>query len=203
MTVQQSGESADAGRSRRGGEVTALLGRWRDGDLDARERVVDLLYDELRGLAKGYMHKERRDHTLQGTELVHEAMLRLFGWQGNFHDRAHFFRAAAQAMRRILVDHARRVAAGNRFSPDDRLPFEVADDVVDLPRTNLLELDQALSKLEAFDPKLVQVVELRCFIGLSIPEVAEIQEVSESSVSREWKHAKAWLRRALGPASSS
>jgi len=129
--------------------------------------------------------------------LLHEALLRLLGHDSAFNDREHFFRAAARAMRRILVDHARKVAAGTRIPLQARFSVEDVTAPMEIPCLDLLDLDRALSKLAALDPDLAQVVELRCFAGLTIPEVATLQAVSEATVSREWRHAKAWLRRSL------
>lgn len=178
------------------GEVTRLLRRWQAGDGEAREEMIRLVYDELRQLARHYMDRERSDHTLQATALVNEAFLRLLR-QASFNDRGHFFRAAAQAMRRILVDHARRIKAGTRIPREDRLPLELAAEPGLAPRTDILELDHALSKLTEVDPDLAGVVELRCFGGLTIPEVAKLKGVSEATVSREWRLAKGWLRKTL------
>jgi len=141
--------------------------------------------------------RERLEHTLQATALVNEALMRLLGGGSDFHDRQHFFRAAAQAMRRILVDHARRLAAGTRIPRRDQLPLDAVTLVIDQPRADVLQLDRALEQLVELDPQLARVVELRCFVGLTIPEVASIQGVSEATVSREWRHAKAWLHSAL------
>lgn len=179
-------------------DVPSLLARWRDGDSGAQDALVALVYDELRALAGRYMARERADHTLQATALVHEALLRLLRQPASYNDRAHFFRAAAQAMRRILVDHARRVRAGTRIPRHEQVPIESAVEPALMPRVDLLALDDALGRLGQLDPSLVQIVELRCFVGLTIPEVAKLMEVSESTVSREWRMAKAWLRQALG-----
>ena len=178
------------------GEVTQLLGRWQSGESQAQEQLIGLVYDELRQLARGYMGHERSDHTLQATALVNEAFLRLLR-QASFNDRAHFFRAAAQAMRRILVDHARRIKAGTRIPREERMPLELAAEPGLAPRTDVLALDLALSKLTEVDPDLAQVVELRCFAGLTIPEVAALKGVSEATISREWRMAKGWLRKTL------
>ncbi len=178
------------------GEVTQLLHRWQGGEGEAQEELIRLVYGELRQLARRYMERERSDHTLQATALVNEAFLRLLR-QASFNDRAHFFRAAAQAMRRILVDHARRINAGTRIPREDRLPLELAAEPGLAPRTEVLELDDALNKLAEVDPDLAGVVELRCFGGLTIPEVAKLRGVSEATVSREWRLAKGWLRKTL------
>ncbi|MCB1033919.1 MAG: sigma-70 family RNA polymerase sigma factor [Acidobacteria bacterium] len=186
---------------KRNQDFTGWLGRWRAGEATAQDRLVELVYDELRRLARSYMRREREGHTLQGTALVHEALLRLLGRRHDFKDRAHFFRAAAMAMRRILVDHARRLEAGHRISPRDRLSLDAAAPIAlpldALPKVDLLDLDHALERLQHLDPNLSRIVELRCFTGLTLPEIAAVQGVSPSTVSREWKHAKAWLRQHL------
>ncbi len=178
------------------GEVTQLLHRWQGGEGEAQEELIRLVYGELRQLARRYMERERSDHTLQATALVNEACLRLLR-QASFNDRAHFFRAAAQAMRRILVDHARRLKAGTRIPHADRLPLELAAEPGLAPRTEVLELDHALFKLAEVDPDLARIVELRCFGGLTITEVAQLKGISEATVSREWRLAKGWLRKTL------
>ena len=156
------------------------------------------VYTELRDLAARYIHRERKSHTLQPTALVHEAYLKLVGqtrvdWQG----RAHFLAIAAQAMRQILVDHARRHRAakrgGNRhrIALDDNLVIESNRNV------DLLALEDALTKLTKLDPRQAQMIELRFFGGLSIAEVAKVMEISKRSVEREWTMVRAWLRREL------
>ncbi len=173
------------------------LARWREGDPAGQDQVIEAVYDELRGLARAYMRRERVAHTLEGTALVNEAMLRLIGNNATFRDRTHFFRVAAQAMRRILVDHARRVGAGHRIPPNERLPLDAVTAPAALPQADLLELDLALSKLATLAPDQAQIVELRCFVGLTIPEIAANLKTSEATVSRKWRHAKAWLACAL------
>ena len=180
-------------------EVTALLRDWSGGDRQALERLMPLVYGELRRLAASYLRAERPDHTLQPTALVHEAYLRLVDQRSvSWANRAHFFGIAAQLMRRILVDHARKRQAAKRARrlprhrrsrrsrrPDDRAP-------------ELLALDGALSDLEKLDPRQARIVELRFFAGLTVEETAEVTGVSPATVKREWRTARAWLRREMG-----
>ncbi len=178
-------------------DVTALLLEWREGDRKALDRLLPLVYGELRRLAASYLKQERPDHTLQPTALVHEAYLRLTRqrdvvWQ----NRAHFFGIAAQMMRRILVDHARKRQAAKRDAAAWRIATDVSDAADRAPE--LLALDAALSNLEALDPQQAKVVELRFFAGLTVEETAEVAGISEATVKRDWRTAKAWLRREIG-----
>ena len=180
------------------GAVSGLLRAWAKGDTDAREKLMPLVYAELRRRAAAYLNRERKDHTLQPTALVHEAYLRLIGqervvWQ----TRAHFYGVAAQTMRRILVDHARghgrdkRFGAAIRVTLDDRLPAVQPADC------DMLVLDQALGELAALDPRQARIVELRYFGGLTEREIASVLDVSRSTVTREWLIAKGWLFRRI------
>jgi RNA polymerase sigma factor (TIGR02999 family) len=179
-------------------QVTRVLIDWSKGDRGAAERLMPLIYDELRQIARGYLQQERADHTLQATGLVHEAYLRLVdqtitSWQS----RAHFFGVAAQVMRRLLVDHARRHRAEKRGGNWDKLEL---DEVLDagLPRRlDLVMLDDALQNLAQIDPRQSQVVELRFFGGLTTEETAEVLDVSPRTIKREWRRAKAWLHREI------
>lgn len=179
-------------------DVTGLLRRWSDGDKEALQELMPVVYGELRKLAGQYLSIERKDHTLQPTALVHEAFLRLVGqkdvvWQ----NRSHFFGIAAQMMRRILVDHARRRMAAKR---DAGLRIELAQPGADDPsdrEPELLALDEALTRLEALDARQARIVELRFFGGLTVEETAEIAGISTATVKREWRTARAWLRREL------
>ena len=179
-----------------GGPITDLLHAWVAGDVEAREQLVPLVYAELRRRAAAYLRRERADHTLQPTALVHEAYLRLAGqdrvtWQ----NRAHFYGVAAQMMRRILVDHAKGHRRGKRFGAAIKVPLN--DDVAAAaaPDCDLLLLDQALDELTAIDARQGQIVELRYFGGLSETEVAEVLAVSRATVTREWQIARGWLYR--------
>jgi RNA polymerase sigma factor (TIGR02999 family) len=179
--------------------ITRLLRAWGRGDREARDTLLPLVYRELREQAARYLRRERRDHTLQPTALIHEAYLRLAGqdaiaWQ----NRAHFFGLAAQMMRRILVDHARRHQAAKRPDAALKVAWEEHYGPTVLPKDcELLLLDQALSELTARDPRQGRIVELRYFGGLSEAEVAETLSVSRATVTREWKSAKAWLFRRM------
>jgi RNA polymerase sigma factor (TIGR02999 family) len=182
-------------------DITRLLHEWQDGDKDALEALMPLVYDELHHLASRYLARERSDHTLQTTALVHEAYLKLAGQRStDWRSRSHFFGIAAQCMRRILVDHARA---------DDRM--KRGRDVVVVPLDELvashvgrparafetLELDRALTTLEALDRDQGKIVELRYFGGLTIEETAEVMGTSPATVKREWAIARAWLYREL------
>ncbi len=178
--------------------VTRLLGEARRGDPAALERVLPLLYTELHGIAAKHMRGERPDPTLQPTALVHEAFLRLAdGAPASFEDRGHFLRTASQVMRRVLVDHARARNAAKRSSAL-RVTLDEAIAGRDDKIVDMLVLDDALTRLAAAEPRWAQVVELRVFGGLEVPEVAEALGVSAPTVKRDWRFAKAWLARELG-----
>ena len=177
--------------------VTELLVRWSRGDQDAFAELMPLVYGELRRLAEHYMQHEHTGHTLQPTALVHEAYLRLaVTSQTHFNSRAHFYGAAAQAMRRILVDHARRELAGKRGQRPLVLSLDGIDAGVEM-RHELVDLDVALTKLAAHAERAARVVELRYFGGLSIDETAEVLDIAPATVKRQWTFARAWLRREL------
>jgi RNA polymerase sigma factor (TIGR02999 family) len=176
--------------------VTGLLQAWGRGDVDAREALFPLVHRELRRQAAGYLRRERRDHTLQPTALVHEAYLRLVGqahvpWQ----NRAQFYGLASQMMRRILVDHARRHRAAKRPGAALQVAFDEGMQRVEPRSCDLIELDQALTELTTRDRRQGQIVEMRYFGGLSEQEVADVLGVSRQTVTRDWQMAKAWLRR--------
>lgn len=179
-------------------EVTQILQAMSGGDREANEKLLPLVYDELRSLASGYMRRERRDHTLQSTALVHEAYLRLVDqthadWKG----RAHFFGVAARLMRQILVDHAREHNAKKRGGEMTRLSIDDAVSFADQRDVDIVALDDVMSSLAEFDPEQARIVELRFFGGLTIDETAEFLGISASTVKREWGMAKAWLHREL------
>jgi RNA polymerase sigma factor (TIGR02999 family) len=181
------------------GEVTRLLKAMAHGDPQAADSLLPLVYAELHRLAKAYMRRERPDHTLQPTALVHEAFLRLAGAASlSAQDRTHFLRTASQAMRRVLVDHARARNAQKRggalhVTLDEAIAGRTE------PPIDMLALDDALDRLGAAEPRWAQVVELRYFAGLEIPEVAAALGVSPATVKRDWQFARAWLSRELGP----
>jgi len=178
--------------------ITQLLVRWGGGDQRALEELMPLVYDELHRLARSYLRRERRDHTLQPTALVHEAYLRLVDQRGAaWNSRSQFFGIAARMMRRILVDHARLHAAAKRGDGAYKLSLDKADQQVSQQAVDLLALDEALDRLAAFSPQQSRIVELRYFGGLTIEETAAVVGVSHATVEREWGVARAWLRREL------
>ena len=176
-------------------DVTQLLLKWSQGDQGAIDELLPMVYRELHKIAHRYLNKERGEHTLQTTALVHEAYIKLIDqtrveWQ----NRAHFFGIAAQAMRRILVDNARQRLAGKRGSGAEKISIEDNQiDISDEKASNLIELDFALKKLAELDPNKSRLVELRYFGGLSLEETAEVMGVSRPTVIRQWRLAKAWL----------
>ena len=184
-------------------EITGLLAQLRSGHQEAASQLMDLVYPELRRLAQHYMQRERPNHTLQATALVHEAYLRIFGTEAiQWQNRAHFFAVAAQQMRRILVDHARRLGAEKREGGRIKLSL---DDVPGLPAKHdedLVALDEALKGLEKLDPRAGRVVELRFFGGLTEKEAAEVLGISVATLKRDWEFAKAWLFDQLGTSMS-
>lgn len=180
-------------------DVTALLEKWRHGDEAARDELLSSVNAELRRLAKHHLRRERPNHTLQPTALVNEACLRLLSASAiNWQNRIEFFGVAANLMRHILVDHARSRRAAKRGGAPFMVSWSRADRVGRQPETDLLALNDALSKLEEFDSKKSRIVELRFFGGLTIAETAAALSISHATVEREWKVARAWLRRELG-----
>ena len=178
--------------------VTRLLEEVRQGDTAALGRLLPLVYAELHNIAGRHMRRERDNHTLQPTALVHEAFLRLTGGQPiAFSDRAHFMRTASQAMRRVLVDHARARQAAKRGNGLRVTLDEGLVEAAPARDLDMLVLDDALVRLEAADPRWAQVVELRFFAGLEVTEVAEVLGVSPATVKRDWQFARAWLAREL------
>src|SRR5437867_984404 len=175
-------------------EVTQLLKDWGNGDSAALDRLMPIVYDELRKVAARYLRRERQDHTLQPTALVNEAYLRLVDQkQVQWQNRAHFMGVAAQMMRRILVDHARNHKRVKRGGGAQKVSLDDAVVVAEDRTEDLVELDDALNALAAFDERKSRVVEMRYFGGLSVEETAEVLKVSEITVARDWKLAKAWL----------
>ncbi len=179
-------------------DVTQILARVRAGDEDARDELLPVVYEQLRGIARGQLSRERPGHTLQATALIHEAWLKL----GNLdraapEDRTHFFGIAARTMRQILVDHARRKNAEKRGSDWERVTLDIALDQLQQRELDLVALDEALTQLAEQDARKTRVVELRFFGGLSMPEVAEVLGVSVRTAEGDWYLARAWLRKAL------
>lgn len=180
-------------------DVTRLLINWSKGDQKALEELTPLVYSELRRLAQRYLRRERSDHTLQGTALVHEAFLKLIDQRNvQWQNRAHFFGVAAQMIRRILVDYARSRGTAKRGADAVKLSLDEAiGGAVDARDIDLIALDDALNSLAALDPQQSRIVELRFFTGLSIEETAEVLGISPATVKRDWVTAKALLYREL------
>jgi len=178
-------------------DVTKLLLAWSDGDKEALEKLLPLVYRELKNIADRYLRRERSDHTLQTTALVHEAYMKLIDQRNvQWQNRAHFFGIAAQAMRRILVDHARSYKTDKRAG--EKISLEDGNlDISEKRASDLLVLDEALEALGQLDPQKSRIVELRFFGGLSIEETAEVLGIGTATVNRQWRLAKAWLFNAI------
>ncbi len=178
-------------------DVTAILRKINDREEGSPEKLLPLVYKELRSLAASYMANERPDHTLQATALVHDAYVRLVGWEDvSWQNRAHFFSVAAQVMRNVLVDHAMKRKAqkrnfGQRVELTEEISFAGSENI------DILALNEALDELERFEPIQAKIIEMRFFGGLSIDEVAHVLGISPATVKREWAIAKTWLYRKL------
>jgi len=177
--------------------ITQLLAEWRDGDQSALDELYPLVYDELHRLARRYMSRERKGHTLQTTALINEAYVRLAGQKVDWANRSHFFAISAQIMRRILIDHARRHAYAKRGGGAQQVSLDEAAAVTPDQSGELIRLDEALKSLAEMDPRRSQVVELRYFGGLNNEEIAGVLNVSENTVTRDWNMARAWLYQQL------
>jgi RNA polymerase sigma factor (TIGR02999 family) len=178
--------------------VTTLLVRWREGDRQALEELMPLVYEELRRLARHYLRQERSDHTLQSTALVHEAYLRLAGGNApNWQNRAHFFGVAAHIMRQILVEHARGRDAAKRGGNVCKLALDDAVAPLQQIDVDVVALDRALTELSELDSQQGRIVELRFFGGLTIEDTSEVLGISPATVKRDWVTARAWLYRAM------
>lgn len=180
-------------------QITVLLREWSDGKRESLDELLPLVYNELHKQARRYLRKERANHTLQTTALIHEAYLKLIDQHSvEWQSRTHFFAISAQMMRRILVDHARTKHRNKRGGDDVKLPLEEAMlVVVDEKDVDLIALDEVLTRLEAVDEQQARVVELRHFSGLSLEETAEALKISRATAARDWAMAKAWLHREL------
>lgn len=181
-------------------EITEILHAWERGEKAALDRLLPEVLDELRQLARGYLSGERPGHTLQPTALVHEVYLRLAGSRvQRFQCRSEFFAFAARLMREILVDHARTKKRQKRGGEAERLPLEEALGVADewIDSDTILAVDEAVERLGELSPRQRQVVELRYFVGLTVPEIAQAMELGRSTVEREWTVARRWLSREL------
>jgi RNA polymerase sigma factor (TIGR02999 family) len=179
-------------------DVTTLLVKWGDGNREALDRLIPLVYDELRQLAHRQLARERSDPIIATTALVHEAYVRLVDQRrARVGSRGHFLGLAAKMMRRILVDEARKRGTAKRGSHEPPVPLDDAPEPGIVPDENLVALDDALTRLEAFDPALSRLVELRYFAGLTLEQTADVLEVSRSTAMRDWQTARAWLFGAL------
>jgi RNA polymerase sigma factor (TIGR02999 family) len=179
-------------------QVTELLVRWRQGDRQALDALIPLVYEELRRIAQHFLHRERPGHTLQSTALVHEAYVRMVGqnlpqWQS----RAHFFGIAAQLMRQILVDHARSRQAVKRGGDPVKLSLDESTALPEQKDLDLIALDDALRSLSELDAQQSRIVELRYFAGLTIEDTSEVMGISPATVKRDWATARAWLQREM------
>lgn len=179
-------------------DITALLLDWGKGDKEALDKLIPLVYEELRQMAHQFMRRERPGNTLQSSALINEAYIRLVDYKRmQWQDRAHFFAVAAQAMRRILVERARSRRRDKRGGAAQKVSLDEATDLGAERAADLIALDHALTRLSAIDARKGQVVELRYFGGLNIDEAAEVLGVSSPTVQREWRAAKAWLYRTI------
>ncbi len=176
--------------------VNQLLANWRAGDDDALQSIIPLVYKELRALAHAYLRNERPQHTLQTTALVHEAYLRLAGRPLDVENRAHFIGVTARLMRQVLVDYARRHQAAKRGAVH-RVAFDTVTLMPEMPRTDVVALDDALQALAKIDEQQSRIVEMRFFGGLTTEEAAEVLGISRSTAKRDWKVARAWLARQM------
>ena len=182
------------------GEVTQLLGLAREGQTDAVDKLMELVYDELRRLATNVFRKERMEHTLQPTALVHEAYLRLLGPHSlQATNKSHFRAIAGVAMRRVLVDHARRKTAEKRSTDGPSISITAETDLAISPDVDVLELHDALERMGKINERQARLVEMRFFAGMTQPEAAEALDISLATAERDWKIAKVWLRKRLMP----
>lgn len=181
-------------------EITNLLLKWGEGEERALDELISLVYPELRRIARLFMRRENPQHTLQTSALINEAYLRLVDQQAvAWNDRAHFFAVAAQVMRHILIDHARRHRYAKRGGGAQRVDLDsVVVAAADERATEFVALDEALKRLAKIDPRKEKIVELRFFGGLTVEETAEVMKVSEITVKRDWRSARAWLLREIG-----
>jgi len=184
-------------------EITQILNDWNDGSNAARERLLEVVYDILKHQARILMSRERADHTLQPTALVHEAFLKMGDAAGiEWKDRSHFFGVTTRLMRQILVDHARGHAAQKRGGNSAPIPMDDIHAPVKGQSDHLLAIDEALERLSSLDTRQAKIVEMKFFGGLSNAEIASIMDISERTVIREWSSARLWLYREMGCADS-
>lgn len=180
-------------------EITNLLLKWSSGNKDALDELIPVVYPELRRIARQYMRRENKQHTLQTSALINEAYLRLVDQQAvAWQDRAHFFAVAAQVMRHILIDHARKYRYAKRGGGAQLVTLDGVAVTAEQRAAEFVELDEALTRLAKIDPRKEKIIELRFFGGLTIEETAEVLGVSEITVKRDWRSARAWLLREIG-----
>jgi RNA polymerase sigma factor (TIGR02999 family) len=177
--------------------ITDLLSRWRAGDAAALDQLLPIVYDDLRRGAMGQLRGEAVGHTLTPTDVVHEAYLRLFSADVDWQDRRHFFAVASTAMRRILVEHARRRLTAKRGGAQVALPFDAVQLAAPTTDERLLALDEALTALSAIEPRLARVIECRFFLGMTEPDTAAALGITDRTVRRDWNKARGWLKVAL------
>jgi RNA polymerase sigma factor (TIGR02999 family) len=186
------------------GEITLLLRKWKQGEPDVLDRLMPLVYPHLRQIAAAYLRRERDPGVLQATALVNEVYLRLIGQQkADWEDRAHFYTFSAKIMRMILTDHARSDDAQKRGGGAEHVPLNDQIPWVRIGSESMIDLNRALDELEAIDPKKVQLVELRFFLGCTAEETADIMQLSKATVDREVKFVKSWLYRRIGASKES
>jgi RNA polymerase sigma factor (TIGR02999 family) len=179
-------------------EVTRLLVSWSDGDESALEQLMPMIYRSLQKIARNHLNRERSSHTLQTTALVHEAYLKMIDQNSvDWKNRSHFFAIASQAMRRILLDYARKRISEKRGGDGEKISLDEIDVASVSPNQNLLALDEALKELEKIDSQQSRIIELRYFGGLTVEETAEVLQISPRTVAREWAMARAWLLKYL------
>ncbi len=180
-------------------QVTTVLAEWKNGSDHARDRLIDLIYGELRKMAAASLRNERKDHTLQPTALVHEMYLRLFGAEAiTLHDRNHLFAVAARQMRRILIDHARAIQSEKRGGGGMRVSLDQAGEVASTREQDVLDVDAGLSQLPQLDQRAAEVVELRFFAGMTESQAAAVIGISVATLKRDWEFARVWLAKHLG-----
>lgn len=179
-------------------EVTQLLIEWSNGDKEALDQMMPLVYSELRRIAASYLRRERMDHTLQPTALVHEAYVKLIDQQrANWQNRAQFFGVAAQIMRRILINHANERVAAKRGGGALKVSLSEAESQMEVTDASLLALDESLTRLAQIDARKSRIIELKFFGGLKIEEIAAVMQLSHATIEREWALARAWLHREM------